>query len=50
MLDRHIEVLGKLRDRRAIEPLREAANKPSNKKDAYLAKLIDQALAALPKR
>jgi len=45
-----IEALGEQGDPRAIDSLREAAKKPSNRNDAYLSKLIDAALEALSSR
>lgn len=42
-----IEALGKLRDRRALDPLRDAMTRPSNHKDDYLRKLLEQAIGRL---
>jgi len=42
-----IEALGKLRDRRARAPLREALSRPGNAKDDYLRKLLEEAIERL---
>ncbi len=42
-----IEALGDMKDRRALEPLEEALARPSNRKDDWLRKLLEEAIAKL---
>jgi HEAT repeat protein len=42
-----IEALGKIGGRRALAPLEEALQRPSNQKDDYLCKLLESALKRL---